>query len=113
GLALRTWWSRCCKLAMSRLCVALRYVKPIVEQRQPIVLNQIVVAPELCEIVAAFVCASDEELAMHLVYVEAIGTDCQPIVNVGIRASTAFAPTLASMSWAPPREPAVPSLAHA
>jgi hypothetical protein len=74
---------------MSRLCVALRYVKQIVEQREPIVLNQIVVAPELCEIVAAFVCASDEELAMHLVYVEAIGTDCQPIVNVGIRASTA------------------------
>src|SRR6266536_5978328 len=63
---------------------------PIVEQREAIVLNQIVVAPELGEIVAAFVRASNEHLTMHLVYVEAIGIDCQPIINVvGIRAATA------------------------
>ena len=75
---------------MSRLCVGLRYVKPIVEQREPIVLNQIVVAPELGEIVAAFVRASIEHLTMHLVYVEAIGTNCQPILYVvGIRTATA------------------------
>ena len=63
---------------------------PIVEQREPIVLNQIVVTPELCEIVAAFVRAGNEHLAIHLVYVETIGTDCQPVLNVvGIRAATA------------------------
>jgi hypothetical protein len=53
-------------------------------------LNQIFVAPKLCEIVAAFVRASDEHLAMHLRCVEVIGTDCQPIITVvGIRAATA------------------------
>ena len=62
---------------------------PIVEQREPIVLNQIVVAPELCDIVAAFVRASDEQLAMHLVYVETIRINCEPIVKVGICAATA------------------------
>jgi signal transduction histidine kinase len=55
-------------------------------------LNQIFVAPKLCEIAAAFVRASDEHLAMHLGGVEAIGTDCKPIVNVvEIRAATANA----------------------
>src|SRR4029077_6696149 len=75
---------------MSRLCARLRYVKPIVEQREPIVPNHIVVAPEFGEIVAAFIRASNEHLTMHLVYVEAIGIDCQPFINVvGISAATA------------------------
>jgi hypothetical protein len=39
----------------SRLSVGLGYVEAILKQREPIVLNQIVVAPELCEIIAAFV----------------------------------------------------------
>jgi len=39
---------------------------------------------------AAFARASNEHLTMHLVYVEAIEIDCQPIINVvGIRAATA------------------------
>jgi hypothetical protein len=74
----------------SRFSVGLGYVEAILKQREPIVLNQIVVAPKLCEIIAAFVRTSNEHLAMHLVYVETIGTDCQPVVNVAvIRAATA------------------------
>jgi hypothetical protein len=73
----------------SRLSVGPGYVEAILKQREPIVLNQIVVALELREMVAAFIRASDEHLAMHLVCVEAVGPDCQPIVNVvRIRAAT-------------------------
>jgi hypothetical protein len=76
--------------SMSRLCVRLPYVKPIVEQREPTIPNHIVVAPEFGEIVAALFRANNEELTMHLMYVEAIEIDCQPIINViGIGAATA------------------------
>jgi hypothetical protein len=80
---------RAVQKAWSWLSVGLRHVEPIIMQREPIVLNQIVVAPELCEIVAAFVRTSAEQLAVHRMYIEAIGTDCQPIANVvRIRAAT-------------------------
>jgi hypothetical protein len=84
GSTSSVWWRE------SRLCVRLRYVKPIVEEREPIVLNQIVVAPELSQIVAPIVQARNEHLTMHLVYVKTIGIDCQPIINVvGIGAAPA------------------------
>jgi hypothetical protein len=72
----------------SRFSVGLGYVEAILKQREPIVLNQIVVAPKLREIIAAFVRASAEQHAVHLMYIEAIGPDCQPLVLVGIRAPT-------------------------
>ena len=39
--------------------------------------------------VPAFVRTSAEQHAVHLMYIEAIGPDCQPLVLVGIRAPTA------------------------
>src|SRR5262249_45192998 len=72
----------------SRFSVGLGYVEAILKQREPIVLNQIVVAPKLREIIAAFVRTSAEQHAVYLMYIEAIGPDCQPLVLVGIRAPT-------------------------